>query len=341
MNDSAPPLAPDTLPVATPPPSRPIGSLWRRFLAFAIDTILIAIPVVLFSIPFFDLLSELGAWGSLVGFLLALPYFAILDSHIGNGQTLGKRWMHVRVVDVQGNTISLERALLRYTVFAVPYFLNELPLPVSRTPQIVSILLFLVVFCAGGATFYLICFNRVTRQGLHDLAARAYVADADMAGSVRAEPIWEVHWAILSVVFVAITTATFAFSLGSNTRGPISEMWDDLRIVEAMPGVQSASMQLSTNWSKGPKERTLVVNAHWAGKSEDAEAFADQIAAAILAHDKDAEGYGSLSISLIRGYDLGIAHAQVSRRFAHTIAQWNELLGKPSATGKDSTVIRE
>ena len=60
--------------------------------------------------PFFDTFSRLGSWGPLVGFCLALPYFAILDSAIGNGQTVGKRLMHIQGIDENGNTIPFWRS---------------------------------------------------------------------------------------------------------------------------------------------------------------------------------------------------------------------------------------
>jgi hypothetical protein len=91
---------------------------------------------------------------------LALPYFAILDSSIGNGQTLGKRLMHLQVTDELGTTISFRRSVVRYGVFAVPYFLNGMSLPTTRTPWVVTTVLYLLIFGVGGTTLYLMLFNQ-------------------------------------------------------------------------------------------------------------------------------------------------------------------------------------
>lgn len=60
--------------------------------------IVVGIAGTLIALPFFEFFSRLGAWGRLVGFRLAVPYFVLLNSRIGKGQTLGKRAMHLQVV---------------------------------------------------------------------------------------------------------------------------------------------------------------------------------------------------------------------------------------------------
>jgi|SRR5579863_2355469 len=130
-------------------PDRAIAAPWRRVAAFGVDAVILFAAATLVALPFFEAFSRLGSWGPVVGFCLVLPYFAILDSGIGNGQTPGKRLMHVQVIDKNGATISPGKSVVRYTVFAVPYFLNELLLPLTRTPWAVSVLISIVIFGLG------------------------------------------------------------------------------------------------------------------------------------------------------------------------------------------------
>lgn len=342
MNDIVPSIAGDAAPVAAAVrPSRPIGSLGRRLIAFIIDTVVIGLPAMLFAAPFFDPLSRLGAWGRVIGFFLALPYFAILNSRIGNGQTLGKRWMHIQVVDASGDTISVTKALLRYSVFAIPYFLNGAPFPVSRMPAVFFTLITVIIFGVGGSTFYLVCFNRRTRQGLHDLAAGSFVADGNVPGPLNAQPIWEMHWVILSVLLVVIGVSGVVLSGRLKAWTPMSQLLDDVAAVEEIPGVQSASVQDLTQWGGESKQKILVISARWAGKSEGVEPLANQIAASILARDKSAQSYDELSVNIIRGYDLGIANSHISRQYSHTVADWSALLSKQSPTGNHVDLMRE
>ena len=326
MSEFLPPIT--ASPPTKPPSDRTIGSIWRRFVAFAIDTIILGLAVNVVAIPFFQNLSRLGPWGSLVGFCLALPYFSIFDSKIGNGQTLGKRWLHVQVVDKTGATISLGKASARYAIFAIPYFLNEISLPVSRTPSVVSAFLSLIIFGVGGATFYLMLFNRHTRQGLHDLAVGSYVADAGNHGLPKLQPIWKMHWAILGSLLTVIAVSTLVLGDRLSKWGSFPHLFEDARLVEGMRNVQTASVQdlTWTDWGGGNKKKILVIDIRWTGKSGDEEAFANDAARLILGHDEKAQGYDLLRIVVVRGYDMGIAHAQISRSYEHTPAEWSTRL---------------
>src|SRR5207248_8766925 len=57
---SSPPSAAETL-----PPDRSIGSLWRRFVAFAVDGIIVGVAGTVVALPFFEAFSHLGPWGRL------------------------------------------------------------------------------------------------------------------------------------------------------------------------------------------------------------------------------------------------------------------------------------
>jgi uncharacterized RDD family membrane protein YckC len=331
-------------------PERRIGALWRRILAFAIDALVLALVGLVVGLPLFETFSRLGPWGPLVGFCVALPYFAILNSTIGNGQTLGKRLMHIRVVHRDGNPIPFWKSVIRYGVFAVPYFLDEVILPTTRTPWIVFILVSVAVFGVGGVSLYLIVFNTRTRQGIHDLAAGSYVADADKEGALRIEPSWRFHWLILGALLGSFFVGTGVLSDKLEQWRPFPQLLEDVRLVEAMEGVQAAGMQdmTSRNPSSGEKKTTLVINVYWAGKSAGNHPFtesltertaegwaekqpiADQVAKLIIGHDSTVNEHDSFKVVLIRGYNIGIAHAQISYFYEHTPAEWNaRLFGTP------------
>ncbi len=309
--------------------------MWRRFLAFAIDGIILGLGVMLVALPFFEPLSRLGPWGRMIGFLITLPYFAILDSRAGNGQTLGKRLLHLQVVDKDGATISLGKSVLRYAVFAVPFFVNGILLPTSRTPWIVSALIDLVIFGIGGATLYLMLFNRHTRQGLHDLAAGTYVADADKSGAPNVEPIWKIHWVILGSLFLIFSVVGAILGNKLAKSGSFPQLLEDVRLIEGMEGVQVAGVQdlTWTSWGSGERKTIFVINVFWAGKSADEEVFADQVARLIMEHDMKVKEHDLLRVNLNRGYDLGIAHTQVSHAYEHTPAEWSSRLSGTSPIG--------
>lgn len=120
----------DKLTIETPeliPLEFPIAGIGSRFLAVAVDTLiqfglavaLIGLGIVLLSISTFR--SHRGAvWLDAIGiiayFLLLFGYFAGFES-LWNGQTPGKRYLHLRVIKISGQPInaydSVARNLLR------------------------------------------------------------------------------------------------------------------------------------------------------------------------------------------------------------------------------------
>jgi len=131
-------------PLFIPPWTRTVGALWRRIAALMVDGLVVGLAGSLIAFPFFDFFSKIGAWGPVFGLFLALPYFAVLNSRRGNGQTLGKRLLHLQVVTRQGQPISFGKSFVRYLVLAVPFSLSEMSLPASRTPEGLSWLISMI-----------------------------------------------------------------------------------------------------------------------------------------------------------------------------------------------------
>jgi uncharacterized RDD family membrane protein YckC len=329
MSLFSPPLTGKPQPPIDPlTPDRGIGSLWRRIVAFVIDSIIVGIAGTLIALPFFDTFSRLGAWGRLVGFCLALPYFVLLNSRIADGQTLGNRVMHLQVVDRRGEPISVPKSFVRYFVLSVPFFLNKLTLPITRTPEVITYLLGLVVFGLPAVTIYLMLFNRRTRQGLHDLAAGSYVADADKSGALAVLPMWKGHWAVLGILVVVGVVGGKVLEAKLMSLADFPAMLADARVVENMDHVQSAGVSDST-WtssSSGEKRRIYVVTVFWSGTQNQEEGLAKQVASRILENNPRVADRDLLRIVVVRGYDLGIAYAQRSDPFEDSPAGWKAKL---------------
>src|ERR1700688_3195075 len=66
------------------------------------------------------------SFGTPCGILPCCPYFVLLNSRIGKGQTLGKRAMHLQVVNACGEPISVSKSFIRYLVLSAPFFLTGL-----------------------------------------------------------------------------------------------------------------------------------------------------------------------------------------------------------------------
>ncbi|MFE3030116.1 RDD family protein [Streptomyces canus] len=150
-----------TDPLAGMPPLAPSG---RRTLARIIDMILVAIVVGLvtwgFGVNEYDVNGDKVEYGkslgqSLVAAVLYIAYDTIMITR--SGQTLGKKWLGMRVANLDnGSTPSAQTNLIRAAVLWIPF-----------------------AFCcaciwtaiSGGWSY----FDKPYKQGLHDKAAKTVV----------------------------------------------------------------------------------------------------------------------------------------------------------------------
>ncbi|MFD5775728.1 RDD family protein [Streptomyces fungicidicus] len=142
----------------------PLADSARRTLARIIDMILVGLVVWLLTWPFGvseynvngDNVNVGNSFGqSVVAAVLFIAYDTVLISR--TGQTLGKKWLRMRVANLDnGATPSVQTSLIRAAVLWLPF-----------------------AFCcaclwtaiAGGWSF----FDRPYKQGLHDKAAKTVV----------------------------------------------------------------------------------------------------------------------------------------------------------------------
>lgn len=104
-----------------------LASRWNRLFAAIIDTIImlcVTIPLMFFT-GGFDGIST----GQQPGFIYTLGMsliswivFALINGKflLANGQTIGKKAMEIRIVDLEGNVPVLNTLLARYAVYFVP-----------------------------------------------------------------------------------------------------------------------------------------------------------------------------------------------------------------------------
>src|ERR1700690_2150435 len=106
-------FSPTSVPAAAAPAVRYLSGFWRRLFAFAIDVLLVGLAVLIPGLIGLSFFSKHENLSLLFGFSIAFAYFSVLNSEIGGGQTLAKRWLHIRVSDEFGRPISYPRSALR------------------------------------------------------------------------------------------------------------------------------------------------------------------------------------------------------------------------------------
>jgi uncharacterized RDD family membrane protein YckC len=126
----------DQLTIETPEQTAfdfPLAGIGSRGLALLLDTLLqvagflaIFVILVFFSSAVQLVTNALGSWAVAISVLAAATlyfgYFAIFET-LWNGQTPGKRWIHLRVIDESGRPVNVQQAILRNLI----RFVDQLP----------------------------------------------------------------------------------------------------------------------------------------------------------------------------------------------------------------------
>lgn len=299
---------------------------WRRLGAFCIDGLVLGIIGLALGAAAFARLAELGPWGRLLGFVIAVAYFGILESRIGGGRTPGKRLLGIRVVDHSGRGLSLAQALLRSTIFFVPYFLNGLMLGSDGMIPWVAMILSILVFGLGFSILYLLLFNLPTRQSVHDLATGAFVVKAPAPVPLPA-PLRRVHKIVIAVaIALSLVLPLGGLWLASRITS-LAPLLRAGRTLDAQSHVVSASVNEGASWSSfngGAMHKTTMLNAsvvvrRWPA---DPKAEAASFASTLFQDIPDAATRDIVSVQLVYGYDIGIARAWRSTDYSYTPAAW-------------------
>jgi uncharacterized RDD family membrane protein YckC len=300
-------------------------------LAIVLDGFTLGIVGFVSGLFFFDFYARSGGWGRLIGFGFDSIYFGILNSAIGKGQTMGKRIMKIEVTNKLGEHITLGQSLLRNTILGVPFFLNGILAPASLFMSPIGYVIGFIVFGIAGATIYLYIFNRRTRQSLHDLVVGTFVSKTSPQGSVPPIPLWRPHLAVIGVWFVIVVGLLF-FIPALSQRGVFPELSAVQKSIQSSGKVHVATAMVGKSWgtTSGKKWESSYfrTNAIWKERPSDYEGAAREIAAIVLREYPGVMKKDVMAVTVMYGYDIGIARLWRSQNIQHSPQEWREILRK-------------
>ncbi|MEQ8175207.1 MAG: RDD family protein [Syntrophomonadaceae bacterium] len=293
-----------------------ISGFWRRLAALAIDVLILAAIGFVVGTIFFNALAHLGSQGFWVGLLIAVVYFSWMNSSFNNGQTIGKRVMKIRVVDVLGNTISVGTSIKRSALLLVPFMYS------SVEQESLDLILKAVALFTAVAIVYLYIFNNRTRQTVHDLALKTFVVYADYDLALEEIPVSSRHLVTMTLVgMLMIAFTTFA--------------WPQIITQYNIPGTSSTLEELQKDPDVYKAAVNHITSDNSAGRSNKMEIVitvkklpapiymkAKQISELALQEMPDVRGMDSLSVTVNYGYNIGIARYQKSLTYTGTPSDW-------------------
>lgn len=313
-----------------------ICGFWRRLAALVVDGLLLGTVGFLLGLLFSEQFIALGAWGRWLGFIIELAYFGLLNSRLGNGQTLGKRLLKIRVVDGESQLLSLPRAMVRAAILATPFALNGIDPGASASNLYLMVPLSVLLFGGLFSILYLYLFNRRTRQSLHDLAVGSFVVNADaLESDTEREPVWP--WHLRLVGLILIVAAAVPFHTRQLAQTPLfHNLLATQQLLQQEPGVRSVvgvTIQKRLYGGDAGHDARPVIRAQIVlteNRLQDA-ALAKRLASRIATTMPDASEVEAIQIILVQGYDIGIFSSWMTKGYSFSPAQ---LRGTSSASGQ-------
>ncbi|MFH1147910.1 MAG: RDD family protein [Pseudomonadota bacterium] len=311
-----------------------ISGFGRRIFAFLIDAAILGLSGYLLGLLFFDCFSRMAGWGRLLGFFIAFSYFGLLNSTVGGGRTIGKRLAGIRVQSGNGNSISVSRSFFRFTILATPFFLNGAIIPTSIAVTPLGLMISLAVFGLGGTILYLAVFNRRSRQSLHDLIAKTYVVAADCPAGIGLPAVWKWHLLIAAVWLLVVAVFTTIVTTGVNRDGMLSKLIAAQKCIEGSGKVHVANILMGKDTINGKEVKYCKATAIWKNKPEDFNKAISEVAATMLYECPNIMNQDLLSITVMYGYDIGIARSWEKCSAQHSPGEWSKMLDALAPKGR-------
>lgn len=287
-----------------------ICGFWRRIGALFIDTLVLGVLGYVVGLFLEDIFVQLGNWGRLIGFVVSITYFGVMNSSLSNGQTIGKRILNIKVVDSSNSTISLPKSFLRYSFLAVPFSLNGTQI---TNEALLPYLVYLLSFIIFGGLFsisYLYIFNRATRQSLHDLAVGSYVVNTEVSPK-ELPSVWKPHLVVVAGLFITAALVP-AFTSDLSKSEPFKGLLATQEAINSNESVKHAGVTegSTTFTSSDSSTRTITyvrAQAFLYKNNVDDSDIAKELAQVIIKTYPESLNKNLIQVTLTYGYDIGIA----------------------------------
>lgn len=286
-----------------------VANFWRRIGALFIDGLILGLVGFLLGLVLESTFVKIGGMGRLIGVVIALVYFGLMNSKLCNGQTIGKKLLNLRVVDSSNQPIPLANSVLRYIVLAAPFSLNGAQFSTEALLSFLMYPLSLVIFGGLLSIIYLYIFNRATRQSFHDLAVGSFVVNAHVEKQ-EVGKVWNIHLVVVTILFVAAAIVpAFTEKLAQNE--PFKDMLAVQSALSNKLGVTYATVTAGMTTISSVNEQTKTttyVTAQAVLSSNDVSdvKLAREIATIVVKNYPEAVNKDALRITLTYGYDIGI-----------------------------------
>lgn len=291
-----------------------IVSFWKRFLSDILDNIFLGLLgyVLIWVIQLTNIdFGENIAW---IGLIIAFLYVGILQSSLGEGQSLAKKILNIQVVRLDGKYLSLPMSFLRYSVLSfIAYHRVSSSIFITLFPNSTWIdtpfLCFVWILFLGCVFMVPI---HPQKRGVHDLIAGSIVIKKGTykpsLKKIKKSECPKLYWAYgswaLASIFVLIIGGIHLAKMSNN---PVSVNQDIRKIHEAiMENTHYQNVHVEVN------SFTLTVKGFLSNslmnKPETKDQDVKNVVQDVLTNYHDMYHINKIAIWTRSGINLGIAH---------------------------------
>lgn len=286
----------------------------RRVVAFAFDlAFLVAAGQVIAFFGSYKLIP-LGEDAWWIGVAIAAAYFAIFDSSVCRGQTLGKHLTNIEVRKVNGARLNLPVALFRFLPFAVlgaGFFILRYSNPADPFTWMLG---FFVLFNFVAIIIFGL-FHR-QRRSWHDLLTDSIVVQKNRQYNVEAiSSKWPLLLFLPLIIVSAGATVTVALFFTKHPEGvSVARMWSRL---ENIGDIKNPRIEISFGRKAAVKTLRASVylsNVDAVKYEHVSDIVASDIRDALINSKALPVDLRQIEITLRGGYDIGIARRMIYSR---------------------------
>jgi uncharacterized RDD family membrane protein YckC len=195
---------------------------FKKSAAFIIDQIIIVLVGTIVFFPFSKFIYSSYQHGWLPSFLLGGIYFAILESSVFKGQSLGKMIFSLKVISIEGKGISPLVSFGRYFLIILPFSNSAISYSLASTIGITNtfiggiiFLVFVGILLSGNTLFMLF---HPQKRGLHDIIYRTVVVPVsyEPTSPINNFTIKPVISGIIGLAILGFMFGNLFFKVGKN-----------------------------------------------------------------------------------------------------------------------------
>lgn len=322
----------------------PIANFWQRSAAFIFDLMLLSVVGQILGQIFFDFFASRELIGNrLLGLIVLLAYFGVLESSIGGGQSLGKKLFGIQVVNQSGACLSIYTSLARVLLFWIAPFFAGLLLPPDPKNLLVLIYIifsFLVVTGFGLGLIYFYIFNRRTRQSLPDIIFSSYVVKKDSVRSSAIPHYWRGHLIIYSAILsltILITAFYLIFHRQQSDLNKFSKLDQAQSLISIHDQIKSKIPEVANvsifdhsvvekPYKQIQKKRVHILSIVILKKTKDTKKDPSKIIHIVLKNYQAIDQYQYIDLKILYGFDFIFTHWYKGSRYYKSPAEWQQQL---------------